>query len=448
MARNGSGVMSIPNPDFVPGTVANADPIDANNTDIVNEITNSIAADGQTTPTANLKMGNFKHTGLGVGSSATDGLTLGQAQAEGFVWCGTAGGTADALTLSPAPVITAYAAGQRFVFIGGAAANTGATTVAVSGLVSKVIENNGSALVADDIAVGSMYMIIYDGTAYQLTKHVISTGNVVGPAAATDFALAIFDGITGKKLQDGPALGAVGQLLTSAGAGVKPAFSAAPGASGNVLTSDGTNWNSVAAASVVIGQPQVTFLTSGTSFTTSANVTAATVCKFTVVGAGGGAASTSASDGGSGAGGGTAFYYVSGLAASTAYTYAIGAAGVGGAAGADNVGTAGGDTSITIGATTVTGAGGAGGISANSEGSAGGTATNGTINIPGENGGMVNGAISVGRGGDSMLGFGGSYGNLVAGTPGVGYGSGGAGSLAASAGGNGTQGCIIVEWSE
>lgn len=162
--------MSVPYPDFVNGTTADADQVDANNADIVAEITNSIAADGQTTPTANLPMGGFKHTGLGAGSAATDGVSLGQVQAQAWKWCGTAGGTADALTLSPSPAITAYAAGQSFRFIAGASPNTGAATVAVSGLSAKAIQNNGSALAAADIAAGKMYEIIYDGTQFQATR--------------------------------------------------------------------------------------------------------------------------------------------------------------------------------------------------------------------------------------------------------------------------------------
>lgn len=52
MARNGSGTMSVPNPDFVSGTTISSDQVDANFADVVTELTNSIAADGQTTATA------------------------------------------------------------------------------------------------------------------------------------------------------------------------------------------------------------------------------------------------------------------------------------------------------------------------------------------------------------------------------------------------------------
>jgi hypothetical protein len=134
MARDGSGNYSNPYPDFVSGTVISSTQVDANNSDVAAALTQSIAVDGQSTVTANLPMNSKKLTGLAAGTAAADSLSLGQAQAEAMVWCGTAGGTADAITLAPSPAITAYAAGQRFVWKASGSANTGATTVAISGL--------------------------------------------------------------------------------------------------------------------------------------------------------------------------------------------------------------------------------------------------------------------------------------------------------------------------
>lgn len=175
MARDGSGTMTIPNPDFVAGTTIESAKVDANNTDIVNELTNSIAADGQTTPTANLKMGGFKLTGMGVGTAATDSAHLGQVQAQAYIWCGTATGTADAIALSPSPAITAYAAGQAFRFIS-SGNNTTAVTVAVSGLTTKAVQNGGQALEADDIVSGQMYEAVYDGTQFQINSLIALRG--------------------------------------------------------------------------------------------------------------------------------------------------------------------------------------------------------------------------------------------------------------------------------
>lgn len=79
MSRNGSGVYSLPagNP-VVTGTTISS--TWANNTlsDIATALTGSVAADGQTTMTGNLPMGNNKITGLANGTLSTDAATVGQ----------------------------------------------------------------------------------------------------------------------------------------------------------------------------------------------------------------------------------------------------------------------------------------------------------------------------------------------------------------------------------
>lgn len=89
-------------------------------------------------------------------------------------WCGTAGGTADALTLTPDPAITAYVAGQTFSFVA-AAANTGAVTVAISSLAAKAVNVNGTALAAGQIVAGSIYRLRFDGTSFQLAPESLGT---------------------------------------------------------------------------------------------------------------------------------------------------------------------------------------------------------------------------------------------------------------------------------
>jgi hypothetical protein len=165
MARNGSGTYSNPYPDFVSGTVISSSEVDANNSDIATALTQSIAVDGQSVVTGDIPLATHKFTAMKVGTAATDSLSLGQAQAEAFVWCGTAGGSADAITLSPSPAITAYAAGQRFVWMASGSTNTGATTVAISGLGAIALQDNGAALTAGQHAAGKMFMGILNTTS-------------------------------------------------------------------------------------------------------------------------------------------------------------------------------------------------------------------------------------------------------------------------------------------
>jgi len=135
--------------------------------------------------------------------------TAGQVQDQAFTWCGTAGGTANALTLTPTPAITAYAAGQVFRFIAGSSANTGAATMAVSGLATKaIVDQAGIPLISGAIAPSGALTVTYDGTSFRL-----GAGRPFG-LSATDFG-ATGDGST----DDTTAL----QAWLNAGGGYIPA---------------------------------------------------------------------------------------------------------------------------------------------------------------------------------------------------------------------------------
>ncbi len=204
------------------------------------------------------------------------------------------------------------------------------------------------------------------------------------------------------------------------------------------------------------------FTGSGT-FTVPANALPSTVFRFNVTGGGGGGAGASAT-GGAGAGGGagaTAIYYATGLSAGATIAVTVGAAGAGGTAGANN-GSNGGNSTIVVGATTITGGLGSGGSASGSAsapaGGAGGTATNGSINISGGDGqsGQRYSAADTaggtgGPGGASFYG-GGGYGapagnqGRTANAYGAGGGGGGSTSGASAAGGDGKAGIVTVEW--
>lgn len=187
MSRDGSGVYSLPEAAFVYDTVISETAVNNNFSDIASALTASIAKDGQTTPTANLPMGTYRHTGVGNATARTDYAAAGQVQDSAFVWCGTAGGTKNAITLTPSPAITAYAAGQKFRFISGATQSDDAVTVAVSGLSAKAVQNNGSALSASSyIEASKMYEITYDGTQFQIASvRLAGPGTVTSVVAGT-----------------------------------------------------------------------------------------------------------------------------------------------------------------------------------------------------------------------------------------------------------------------
>jgi hypothetical protein len=170
MPRNGSGTYSLPagNP-VVTGTTISSTWANDTLSDLATGLTNSLAKDGQTTPSANLPMGNFKLTGLGAGSAATDSANLGQIQAQAYVQLGSVSGT-DTITATTNPVTAAYAAGQTFRFVA-ANANTGAVTININGIGAKSITKKGAtALAANDILANALYEITYDGTRFQLSN--------------------------------------------------------------------------------------------------------------------------------------------------------------------------------------------------------------------------------------------------------------------------------------
>jgi hypothetical protein len=177
MSFNGSGTFLINSTGqpVVANTVISATVFNALTADLASGLTNCITKDGQSTPTANIPMGNNKVTGLAVGTLANDAATLGQVQSTAAKLI-TISGT-DTITGTMSPTLTAYAAGQLFYFVAGGA-NTGAVTLNVDGLGSRAVTRDGStALAAGDINSGEMVVVIYDGTRFQMINAANSFGN-------------------------------------------------------------------------------------------------------------------------------------------------------------------------------------------------------------------------------------------------------------------------------
>jgi hypothetical protein len=82
MSRNGSGTYTLPagNP-VVTGTTISSTWANSTLTNIASALTDSLAADGQTTATGNLKMGNNRITGLANAIASTDAATKSQVDA-------------------------------------------------------------------------------------------------------------------------------------------------------------------------------------------------------------------------------------------------------------------------------------------------------------------------------------------------------------------------------
>jgi len=184
MAYNGAGSFSRPVSDYVSGTVINQDSVNSEFDGISTGLSTAICKDGQTTITATIPMNSNKLSGLTTGSAAGDSVNLGQTQGEAFIWCGTAGGSQNAITLSPTPAITSYVAGQRFIWKSGSSANNSSMTINVSSVGTKNAYNNGAALTsAGEHEANKYFMAFYDGTQFQLMKFKI-LGDFIGSVVA------------------------------------------------------------------------------------------------------------------------------------------------------------------------------------------------------------------------------------------------------------------------
>lgn len=173
MPFNGSGVYTPPAADFpaVPGTTIQSSKYNNVINDIASALTSVLVADGQRAASANLPMGGFRHTGVGAVTAAGQYARVNEVQDGSYIYGGTAGGSADALTIATSPTFSAYTTGMVLVFKSGASPNTGAATLQANGIAGpKTIQANGVALVAGDIEASKFYTALYDGTNFQLTR--------------------------------------------------------------------------------------------------------------------------------------------------------------------------------------------------------------------------------------------------------------------------------------
>jgi hypothetical protein len=194
MSRNGSGTYTLPagNP-VVTGTTISSTWANTTLTNIASALTDSLAADGQTTATGNLQMGNNRITGLANGIAATDAASLTQVTNAVAITGGTINGTSvGATTAATGRFTTLEATGVTTVQAGTAAApaitttgdtNTGvffpaADTIAFSegGVEAMRIDSSGSVGIGLTTSLGDANgMFIRTGTGDTFFNHITGT---------------------------------------------------------------------------------------------------------------------------------------------------------------------------------------------------------------------------------------------------------------------------------
>lgn len=125
---------------------------------------------------------------LGTGGALLGATAYGLGQP---AWGGTAGGTANARTLTLAPALAAYAAGTRIGFLNGAAANAdGAFTLNVNGLGTRsvVLPDGSTNPPGGLLAAGAYVEVMDDGTSFRLLKPAAEGWFLISSQAGTSVA--------------------------------------------------------------------------------------------------------------------------------------------------------------------------------------------------------------------------------------------------------------------
>lgn len=203
MPRDGTGNYTLPaGTPVVSGTVVSSIAFNSFAADVGTELTSSVDRAGRGAPTADLPMGGHNHTNVKNANARNTYTSAADVQDGNVTWCGVAGGTANAITLTPVPAITQLKDGQRFEAKLGAAANSGAVTVAISGLAAiPVVKFGAAALVANDLpANGVIAFTVNNGTLQaDVNKVVTITGSSAAGKSLTvnnTLTLAGTDGTT------------------------------------------------------------------------------------------------------------------------------------------------------------------------------------------------------------------------------------------------------------
>lgn len=471
MSYNGSGtfVINSTGQPVVTGTVISSTAFNALTADLATGLSTALTKDGQTTPTANLPMGTFKFTGLSAGSAATDSANIAQVQ-NSFGSFLTVSGT-DTITATVSPSLTSYTAGQMFAFVA-ANTNTGAVTINISSLGAKAITKNGTtALSSGDINANYLFVIVYDGTQFQVVgvsattfTNLTISGVLTLSGAGTQLnstgtgAWKFPNGTTGQR----PGTPAVGmtrynstldqletyvtagwQQITSllysadylvvAGGGGGGGYNNGGGGGAGGQLSGITSFNSGSSYSITVGAGGAGGNTSTGKGATGSNSVISTL--LTAFGGGGGGGfdgsggGTTGLSGGSGGGGG--------LPSAAGGSGTSGQGNAGGTAVALAAGGGGGSTAVGAnGVTTTGGAGGAG--TANSI--SGSSVTYG-------GGGGGSGQTAGGAGGSGGGGAGNVASSGVSGTANTGGGGGGVYGGASNSGGAGGSGIVVISYA-
>jgi hypothetical protein len=153
---------------------------------------------------------------------------------------------------------------NKYLQTDGTNASWDAITVSTSDITGILaVANGGTATATPSIVAGTNVTVSGTWPNQTITASGTGFGDVVGPASSTANNLAAFDGTTGKLLkqaatvtvaQGGTSLTTLTANNVILGNGTSSPLFVAPSTTGNVLTSDGTTWQSTAPAALTRAQ--------------------------------------------------------------------------------------------------------------------------------------------------------------------------------------------------
>jgi len=167
---------------------------DTHDQDIADGVNSTLEKSGSNAATGNLDIGSNRITTMADGTAKQDAATLNQIVSNGPAYAADTG-TANTAVVALSPAITAYAAGQRITFKANAA-STGATTLNVNTLGAKTLKkHNDQDIASGDIESGSIVTAVYDGTNFQVTSQLATTGgSPLVPSSLTDGGVLLGSG--------------------------------------------------------------------------------------------------------------------------------------------------------------------------------------------------------------------------------------------------------------
>jgi hypothetical protein len=159
--------------------------MDAEDDGFATGLENCVAKDGQNTATANLPMGNFRHTGVGDATALTHYASANQVVDGALVWGGASAVGTDAYAVNTTINPGAYLAGNHY-FVIADVANTGACTINIFANGAKAIKlQNGNDPYTNAIIINMVMDLLYDGTNFLLMNpNIVGKQTIFIPVAA------------------------------------------------------------------------------------------------------------------------------------------------------------------------------------------------------------------------------------------------------------------------